>query len=157
MPKLPRGPPSTYEVQQAAEAELAHPPVRAGHPWSCLLTPANPAVGATKHLLPMPVTDEPNVILVLYKSDPSPRVGGSRCWQVPWPMGGLRMPERAWADFEPLAEPVADGRPLVTKTYAGNNNVTYISGLNGPMRLKYPSNNVQEELLSSLTKVDQSF
>ena len=45
-------------------------------------------------------------------------------------------------------------QPAVDKTYEGNNiNATYISGLNGPLRPKYPPNKTQEELLSSLTQV----
>ena len=48
-------------------------------------------------------------------------------------------------------------QPAVNKTYAGKYDRNYISGLKGPMRLKYPPNKAQEELLSSLTKVNHSY
>ena len=44
-------------------------------------------------------------------------------------------------------------QPTIKETY-GDINTNYIGGLPGPMRPRYPQNMADEELLSSLTKVN---
>ena len=43
--------------------------------------------------------------------------------------------------------------PSISATY--DNHTSYIDGLSGPMRPKYPSSMVEKELISSLTEVNK--